>query len=128
MLLKKCWGHLGDVGLLDDGFLGDDDVPTEVRLLADVDWTEPMRWTERPVPPPALPELFSLTMFRHEDNFSSRAPTFLSRSPTMWRALWRADGVRGGFPRFESAATPEPLLDANRLELQKRLVVCAPHH
>lgn len=37
---------------------------------------------------------FSLTMFLHEDSLSSRAPTFLSKSPTMFRADNRAEGVK----------------------------------
>ena len=39
---------------------------------------------------------FSFTIFLHDDNFNSNAPTFLNRSPTIFRALKRADGVRGG--------------------------------
>ena len=45
-----------------------------------------------PPPPP------SLTMFLQETSFSSRAPTFLSRSPTMLRADMRAEGARGCCP------------------------------
>jgi len=40
---------------------------------------------------------FSFTIFLHDDNFNSNAPTFLKRSPTIFRALKRADGVRGGW-------------------------------
>ena len=36
-------------------------------------------------------------MFLHDDNFNSRAPTFRNRSPTILRALKRADGVSGGW-------------------------------
>ena len=37
---------------------------------------------------------FSLTMFLQDMSFTSRAPTFRSRSPTMFSAEMRADGVR----------------------------------
>ncbi len=37
----------------------------------------------------------SFTMFLHEDNLSSRAPTFLSKSPTMFNADSLAEGVSG---------------------------------
>ena len=36
---------------------------------------------------------FSLTMFLHEDNLSSKAPTFRNKSPTMFKADNLADGV-----------------------------------
>ena len=36
---------------------------------------------------------FSLTMFLHEESLSSKAPTFLKRSPTMFKADNLADGV-----------------------------------
>lgn len=37
---------------------------------------------------------FSLTIFLHELNFSSKAPTFLSKSPTMFKADNLAEGVK----------------------------------
>ena len=36
---------------------------------------------------------FSLTIFLHEDNFNSSAPTFRKRSPTIFKADILADGV-----------------------------------
>lgn len=48
----------------------------------------------------------NLTMFRQDDNFSSRAPTFRSRSLTMLRAEVRADGVRGWLGPYLLAAPP----------------------
>jgi len=45
-------------------------------------------------------------MFRQDDNFSSRAPTFRSRSLTMLRAEVRADGVRGWLGPYLLAAPP----------------------
>ncbi len=39
---------------------------------------------------------FSLTMFRQDDSFSSSAPTLRRRSPTMFNAESRADGVKAG--------------------------------
>jgi hypothetical protein len=36
---------------------------------------------------------FSLTMFLHEDNLSSKAPTFRNKSPTMFKADSLAEGV-----------------------------------
>lgn len=38
----------------------------------------------------------SLTMFLQDDNFSSRAPTFRSKSPTMFKAESLAEGVNCG--------------------------------
>ena len=45
-------------------------------------------------------------MLRQDDNFSSRAPTFRSRSLTMLRAEVRADGVRGWLGPYLLAAPP----------------------
>ncbi len=45
-------------------------------------------------------------MFRQDDNFSSRAPTFRRRSLTMLRAEVRADGVRGWLGPYLLAAPP----------------------
>lgn len=44
---------------------------------------------------PPLLEWLSLTRFLHDTSFSSRAPTLRSRSPTMFNADTRADGVKG---------------------------------
>ena len=37
---------------------------------------------------------FSLTMFLHEDNLSSKAPTLRNKSPTIFKADNLAEGVR----------------------------------
>ena len=37
---------------------------------------------------------FSLTIFLHEDNFNSSAPTFRKRSPTIFKADILAEGVK----------------------------------
>ena len=42
-------------------------------------------------PLPGAP--FSLTMFLHEDNLSSKAPTFRNKSPTIFKADSLAEGV-----------------------------------
>ena len=54
---------------------------------------------------------FSLTMFRQETSFNSKAPTLRRRSPTMLRAEILAEGAKGC-----PAAPPRALLDGEDLE------------
>ncbi len=61
------------------------------------------------MPPPPPPPPPSLTMLRQETSLSSRAPTFLRRSPTMLRADIRADGA-------SDCCCPPPPLEGEFLE------------